>query len=140
MKTTAICWLKSLFVIALFLCSGMLCAQKQHRYVLAVETTSQAQQDKKKSPTDKSKTNRPKKSVVYYEIISAKPLTLKQCQDLINKGKAKRIPAPKGDVSNLLSRKNMTLEGKTDVNIWNVEPTEYDLMYEDPDLYDFIAD
>lgn len=47
MKITAICWFKSLFVAALFLCSGVLCAQKQHRYVLAVETTSQVQLDKK---------------------------------------------------------------------------------------------
>lgn len=140
MKITAICWFKSLFVAALFLCSGVLCAQKQHRYVLAVETTSQVQLDKKKSPADKSKTKRPKKSVAYYEIISAKPLTLKQCQDLIKKGKTKRIRAPKREISDLLSRKNMTLEGETDVNIWDVEPTEYDLMHEDPDLYDFIAD
>ncbi len=78
--------------------------------------------------------------MAYYEIISAKPLTLKQCQDLIKKGKAKRIRAPKREISDLLSRKNMTLEGETDVNIWDVEPTEYDLMHEDPDLYDFIAD
>ena len=140
MKTTVNYGLKSLLVAALLLCFGTLYAQKQHRYVLAVETASQVQQDKGKRPAEKSKVKRPKKSVVYYEIISAKPLTLKQCQDLINKGKAKRILTPKPDGLDLLSRKNMTLEGETDVNIWDVEPTEYDLKYEDPDLYDFIAD
>ena len=76
----------------------------------------------------------------YYEILSAKPLTLKQCQALVSQGKAKRIPAPKRNELDPLHRRNLTLEGETDVNIWDIDPTEYDLMHEDPDLYDFIAD
>ena len=40
----------------------------------------------------------------------------------------------------LTTRKNMTMDGGEGINPWDVEQTEYDLMYEDPDLYDFIAD
>lgn len=40
----------------------------------------------------------------------------------------------------LWNRKNMTMDGEEGINPWDVEQTEYDLMYEDPDLYDFIAD
>ena len=54
----------------------------------------------------------------YYEILSRTPLTAKQCQDSIRLGKARQVSKP----------------------IRKVEPTEYDLNYEDPDLYDFIAD
>ena len=34
----------------------------------------------------------------------------------------------------------MTMDGEEGINPWDAEQTEYDLMYEDPDLYDFIAD
>ncbi len=37
-------------------------------------------------------------------------------------------------------RKNVTLDGWDGVNPADAEQTEYDLNYEDPDLYDFIAD
>lgn len=40
----------------------------------------------------------------------------------------------------LWNRKNMTMDGEEGINPWDAEQTEYDLMYEDPDLYDFIAD
>lgn len=40
----------------------------------------------------------------------------------------------------LWNRPNMTMDGEEGINPWDVEQTEYDLMYEDPDLYDFIAD
>ena len=89
MKITAICWFKSLFVAALFLCSGVLCAQKQHRYVLAVKRLPRFSLTRRNLRLISQKTKRPKKSVAYYEIISAKPLTLKQCQDLIKRGKTK---------------------------------------------------
>lgn len=39
-----------------------------------------------------------------------------------------------------LNRPNMTLDGDKGINPAEIDPTEYDLMYEDPDLYDFIAD
>ena len=34
----------------------------------------------------------------------------------------------------------MTMDGDEGINPADAEPTEYDLMQEDPDLYDFIAD
>lgn len=40
----------------------------------------------------------------------------------------------------LWNRPNMTMDGEEGINPWDAEQTEYDLMYEDPDLYDFIAD
>ena len=50
----------------------------------------------------------------------------------------KAMPARTED--DLLNRPNMTMDGDKGINPWDAEPTEYDLMYEDPDLYDFIAD
>ena len=52
-------------------------------------------------------------------------------------GKARQVSKP---VRKYRHRKNVTLEGWDGVNPADVEPTEYDLNYEDPDLYDFIAD
>ncbi len=34
----------------------------------------------------------------------------------------------------------MTMDDNEDINPWDAELTEYDLMYEAPDLYVFIAD
>ena len=42
--------------------------------------------------------------------------------------------------SDLWNRPNMTMDGDESINPADAEPTEYDLMQEDPDLYDFIAD
>lgn len=42
--------------------------------------------------------------------------------------------------SDLWNRPNMTMDGDEGINPADAEPTEYDLMQEDPDLYDFIAD
>ena len=42
--------------------------------------------------------------------------------------------------SDLWNRPNMTMDGDEGLNPADAEPTEYDLMQEDPDLYDFIAD
>lgn len=140
MKINAICWRRCLFAL-LLLWPVLLAAQRQYRYVFEVKTVPQVKQDKAKHhPVEKSKAGHPKKTVEYYEILSAKPLTLKQCQALVSQGKAKRIPAPKRNELDPLHRRNLTLEGETDVNIWDIDPTEYDLMHEDPDLYDFIAD
>lgn len=40
----------------------------------------------------------------------------------------------------LWNRRNMTMDGDGDINPADADPTEYDLMQEDPDLYDFNAD
>lgn len=40
----------------------------------------------------------------------------------------------------LWNRRNMTMDGDGDINPADAAPTEYDLMQEDPDLYDFNAD
>ena len=48
--------------------------------------------------------------------------------------------SPSGNELAPLNRPNMTMDGEEGINPWDIEPTEYDLMYEDPDLYDFIAD
>lgn len=42
--------------------------------------------------------------------------------------------------SDLWNRPNMTMDGDEDINPADAEPTEHDLMQEDPDLHDFIAD
>ena len=42
--------------------------------------------------------------------------------------------------SDLWNRPNMTMDGDEGINPADAEPTEYDLMQEDPDLYDFNAD
>ena len=52
-------------------------------------------------------------------------------------GKARQVSKP---IRKYRHRKNVTLEGWDGVNPADMEPTEYDLNYEDPDLYDFIAD
>ena len=50
------------------------------------------------------------------------------------------IPTSAGNELDPLNRPNMTMDGEEGINPWDIEPTEYDLMHEDPDLYDFIAD
>lgn len=58
----------------------------------------------------------------------------------------KQSPPPRRETSDPgneldpLNRPNMTLDGDKGINPAEIDPTEYDLMYEDPDLYDFIAD
>ena len=128
-----------LCMLAVALCSWMVYAQTLHRYVVEVESVP----DKREYKVEKLingnvllEPQGPKKTVSYYEIISRTPLTPEQCQDSIRLGKARQIPKPKG----YKHRKNVTLDGWEGVNPADAEQTEYDLMYEDPDLYDFIAD
>lgn len=52
----------------------------------------------------------------------------------------RNTPPPPYPESDLWNRPNMTMDGDGDINPADAEPTEYDLMQEDPDLYDFIAD
>ena len=105
-----------MFVVAF--CACMVHAQVLHRYV-------------------RLEPQGPKKTVRYYEILSRTPLTAKQCQDSIRLGKARQVSRP---VRKYRHRKNVTLDGWDGVNPADAEQTEYDLNYEDPDLYDFIAD
>lgn len=121
-------------------------AQKLHRYVVAVETAPLTQRYKTEKLINgeiKIEPQGKRETVQYYEIISETPLTTEQCYQLIQQGKAKLIPAPRRSKYveyGLLHRRNMTMDGEEGINPWDVDPTEYDLMYEDPDLYDFIAD
>ena len=115
-------------------------AQTLHRYVVEVESVP----DKREYKVEKLingnvllEPQGPEKTVAYYEIISRTPLTAEQCQDSIRLGKARRIAKPHRKYQH---RKNVTLDGWEGVNPADAEQTEYDLMYEDPDLYDFIAD
>ena len=67
------------------------------------------------------------------------------CETPIHREKAKPLqrkenPMPPHAEYDLWNRPNMTMDGEEGINPWDAEQTEYDLMYEDPDLYDFIAD
>lgn len=52
----------------------------------------------------------------------------------------KKTPPASGTELDPLNRPNMTLDGDKGINPADAEQTEYDLMQEDPDLHDFIAD
>lgn len=133
-------------LLALALCPGLAGAQKSYRYVVEVVSTPSKAGDKavERSGASRQVSHRPSKKVTrYYEIISKTPLTLRQCDSLIKRGKARQVfykRKPRAEDMDLWSRKNMTVDGEEGINPWDVEPTEYDLKHEDPDLYDFIAD
>lgn len=132
MKTKAFFQLAALLVMLL---PANLCGQTLHRYIIEVTLDYK---------TDNHHTAfQGRRKTVYYEIISGAPLTLEQCNDSIRLGKARLVPNPhrtKKTEYDLWNRKNMTMDGEEGINPWDVEQTEYDLKYEDPDLYDFIAD
>lgn len=121
-------------------------AQTLHCYVVEVETAPLTQRYKTEKLINgeiKIEPQGKRETVQYYEIISETPLTTEQCYQLIQQGKAKLIANPRRSKYveyGLLHRRNMTMDGEEGINPWDVDPTEYDLMYEDPDLYDFIAD
>lgn len=125
---------------------SVLCAQKLHRYVVEVETVPvEKEYDVKKlaNGSYNVENRTPVGTVRYYEIISPTPLTTRQCDDLIRQGKARLLSKFKRDEYDLMdlwSRPNLTMDGDVDFNLWDIDPTEYDLKYEDPDLYEFIAD
>ena len=126
------------FVVAL--CSCMTYAQKLYRYVVEEEIVPEKREYKVEKLINgnvRLEPQSPRRTITYYEILSRTLLTAKQCQDSIRLGKARRIANPYRKYQH---RKSVTLEGWDGVNPADVEPTEYDLMYEDPDLYDFIAD
>lgn len=130
----------------LALLPSMLCAQKLHRYVVEVETVPVEREYEVRKLANgnyKVEDRTPVRTVRYYEIISPTPLTTQQCDALIRQGKARLISnfkRSKYDEMDLWSRPNMTMDGDGDINPWDIDPTEYDLKYEDPDLYEFIAD
>lgn len=125
-------------ILALFSFSTNLYSQKIHRYVLEVETihpvTYKAKKDIHDNITLEPQNKR--KTIEYWEVLSKKPLTLKQCQDSIRLGRAKRVPNPK---RKLTKDQNLTMDGKID-NIWDQDIYMNDTYYEDPDLWDFLAD
>lgn len=121
-------------------------AQTLHRYVVEVVTEPVERDVKVEKLINGDSRVVPqgrKRTVSFYEIISRTPLTLAQCNDSIRLGRARLVPNPHRSDKveyDLWNRKNMTMDGEEGINPWDVEQTEYDLMYEDPDLYDFIAD
>lgn len=143
---------KSLFVmiagllLAFFMLPISTNAQTLHRYVVEVETAPLTQRYKTEKLINgeiKVEPQGRRKTVQYYEIISKTPLTTEQCYRLIQQGKARLIPNPRRSKYveyDLWNRRNMTMNGEEGINPWDIDQTEYDLMYEDPDLYDFIAD
>ena len=147
MKTTMKIRLLSLLAMAL-LFPATLCGQKLHRYVVEVVTEPVERVVKVEKLINGDSRVVPqgrRRTVSYYEIISRTPLTLAQCNDSIRLGRARLVPNPRRSRKveedlTLTTRKNMTMDGEEGINPWDVEQTEYDLMYEDPDLYDFIAD
>ena len=121
-------------------------AQTLHRYEEDEETAPLTQRYKTEKLINgeiKIEPQGKRETVQYYEIISETPLTTEQCYQLIQQGKAKLIANPRRSKYveyGLLHRRNMTMDGEEGINPWDIDQTEYDLMYEDPDLYDFIAD
>ena len=145
MKTKMKIRLLGLLAVAL-LFPATLCGQQLHRYVVEVVTEPverDVKVDKLINGESRVVPQGRRRTVSYYEIISRTPLTLAQCNDSIRLGRARLVPNPRRSrkvEEDLLTRKNMTMDGWEDIDVWDVDPTEYDLMYEDPDLYDFIAD
>ena len=145
MKTKMKIRLLGLLAVAL-LFPATLCGQQLHRYVVEVVTEPVERDVKVEKLINGESRVVPqgrRRTVSYYEIISRTPLTLAQCNDSIRLGRARLVPNPRRSrkvEEDLLTRKNMTMDGWEDIDVWDVDPTEYDLMYEDPDLYDFIAD
>ena len=123
-----------------------LCAQTLHRYVVEVVTEPVKRDVKVEKLINGDRlveVQGRKRTVSYYEIISKTPLTLEQCNDSIRLGRARLVRNPHRSDKveyDLWNRPNLTMDGEEGINPWNIEQTEYDLMYEDPDLYDFIAD
>lgn len=128
-------------ILALFSLSTNMYSQKIHRYVLEVETirpvTYKATKDIHNNYT--LEPQNPRKTIEYWEVLSKKPLTIKQCQDSIRLGRARRVPNPKRKIKTIPEEGNLTLDGQID-NIWDRDIHMNDTYYEDPDLWDFLAD
>ena len=145
MKTKMKIRLLGLLAMAL-LFPATLCGQKLHRYVVEVVTEPVERNVKVEKLINGDSRVVPqgrRRTVSYYEIISRTPLTLAQCNDSIRLGRARLVPNPRRShkvEEDLTTRKNMTMDGDGDINPADADPTEYDLMQEDPDLYDFNAD
>ncbi len=126
-------------------------SQVLHRYVLTVEVVPKVElapkTDESKKPAGNSYLNKritPRKAIEYWEVVSPTPLSAQQCLNLVNAGKAKRTINPRinRDYAKIYKDgepKNMTMEGEID-DIWDRDPYDGETHYEDPDLYEFIAD
>lgn len=119
-------------------------SQKLHRYVLEVETTPEwIEYETRRLPNGNITQKRvsPQKTVEYWEVISPVPLTTQQLVDSINAGKAKRVPAPQPKVDySKVYQDNLTMDGDIEGSIWDRDPYDGEMHYEDPDLYELIAD
>lgn len=116
-------------------------SQKLHRYVLEVEITPESDEVKTEGLPNGNALKRatPAKTVQYWEIISLTPLTAEQCLDSINAGKAKRTINPKFRMQ-YGYQDNLTMDGDIEGSIWDRDPYDGEMHYEDPDLYELIAD
>lgn len=126
-------------VLALSLFSTFSYSQVIHRYVLEVETTQPVTYEAKKNIHGNYtfEPKNPRKTIAYYEVLSETPLTLEQCNDSIRLGKARRVPNP--NRRKYQREQNLTMDGQID-NIWDQDIYMNDTYYEDPDLWDFLAD
>lgn len=125
-------------------------SQMLHRYILTVEVVPKVEMAPKTDKNGEASNNSlhrqlaPRKNVEYWEVVSPTPLTARQCLDRVNAGKAKRTinPSIHRDFAKIYKDgepKNMTMEGEID-DIWDRDPYDGETKYEDPDLYEFIAD
>lgn len=124
--------------LALSLFYGQVFSQEIHRYVLEVETTRPITIEAKKNIHGyyNIEPKNQRKTIEYWEVLSRTPLTIQQCQDSIRLGRAKQVPNPNRKYQ---SEQNLTMDGTID-NIWDQDIYMNDTYYEDPDLWDFLAD
>ena len=88
-----------------------------------------------------SSTQLPEESKIYqHHVPDTSPRTAPLRQGESQSTPRRDISSPPYLESDIWNRPNMTMDGDEGINPADAEPTEYDLMYEDPDLYDFIAD
>lgn len=138
MKATNLNRIRTFLVLSLF--STLSYSQVIHRYVLEVETTRPVTYEAKRN-IHGNYTFEPqnqRKTIEYWEILSKTPLTLEQCNDSIRMGRARRVPNPNRN-RKYQREQNLTMDGQID-DIWDQDIYMNDTYYEDPDLWDFLAD
>ena len=117
-------------------------SQQIHRYVVEVEIVPDVKQyTAKRLPNGTWIKERvpQKKTVQYWEVLSKTPLTTQQCLDSINAGRARRTINPNIKI-NYQQQPNLTMDGDVPGSIWDYDPYDGEMHYEDPDLYELIAD
>lgn len=133
-------FLKGAFlVLALF--SGQVYSQKIHRYVLEVKRVYHTQTVEAKRDIHNNYNvtlKSPRVVIEYWEVLSPKPLTVKQCNDSIRLGRARRVKNAQPISKKYPKKQNLTMDGEID-NIWDKDIYSGD-HEDDPDLYDFLSD